>query len=161
MNRSSPVVYKLKCSILAHRGTRHSFQALFLIRSAHNPLFWLDFPREWNRWEKKLLFLSSFWHWPVVCKIQLSREDTAAWMKIVKRAVCSPPPPAAVKSFKGLNRFFIWDQNPRKSVLRSLVTVEVWSLIQMLIQIIRAVDFHLACCKAGLHEGVCVCEVNG
>lgn len=50
----------------------------------------------------------------------------------------------------------------------SLVTAEIWSLIQMLIQIIRNVDFHLACCKARLREevSVCVCmcvmeEVNG
>lgn len=47
-----------------------------------------------------------------------------------------------------------------------MVTAEVWSLIQMLIQIIRNVDFHLACCKARLREEVCVCvcvieEVNG
>ena len=39
----------------------------------------------------------------------------------------------------------------------SLVTAEIWSLIQMLIQIIRNVDFHLACCKARLREEVSVC----
>lgn len=41
---------------------------------------------------------------------------------------------------------------------KSLVTAEFRSLFQMLIQIIRTVDFHSACRKAGLHEGsVCVC----
>lgn len=96
-------------------------------------------------------------------KFSLPCEDSAASAKIIKRVQC-----AAVKSSVGLNWRFVLMWNLRMSVFEvwSLVTAEVWSLIQMLIQIIRNVDFHLACCKARLREEVCVCvcvieEVNG